>query len=78
MVSHRCKKSLKAKKSIRKDKDKWHKNWWLYNPEEDWEWDCWILHPITQINYCPFCGKPLDLNKKDHLELERIKAGLGI
>lgn len=67
MKTHRCKGSLKHEISIRCSK-KWNnincKNdevkWRLFKPKFDDNWDSYALSHISEIEYCPFCGKKLD------------------
>lgn len=76
MITHRCKGSLAAEVSIRYgyrfnprmigDKPAWR----MWKPETDSEWMTCVLCPITEISYCPFCGKKLE---EPVPEIERVE-----
>ena len=62
-ITHRCKKSLQARCSIRKQKQPTNganaTAWILYAPDYDCDWDYWHLHNVAAIRFCPFCGEEL-------------------
>lgn len=68
-ISHRCPGSLKTGTPIRyakrydnlpdsKDNDY---AWRLFNVETDLDYDVTLVLPVAKINYCPFCGKKLEI-----------------
>ena len=67
MRTHRCEGSLKNKVSIRYTKQYRHINalydyeaWRLFELRIDFEYDSKYLSPISQIKFCPYCGKELE------------------
>lgn len=63
MKTHRCKKSLENRMSIRLIDDIEEPTWTLYNPiieyDYDLEYDYHRLNMVCPIEYCPFCGMKL-------------------
>ncbi len=66
MKTHRCEGSLKNKVSIRYTKKYRNFNalydyeaWRLFKLEIDNEYDSKYLSHVSEIEFCPFCGKKL-------------------
>lgn len=68
-ITHRCPELLEQRASIRwykKDHDKLYQwpepdMWWLSSLEIDYDYDTEYLRDYARINYCPFCGKKLEV-----------------
>ena len=61
MTTHRCEGSLEADISIRYGKGWFEGNAWrMWKPITDSEWGTTVLTPISEIRFCPFCGKKLE------------------
>lgn len=67
MRTHRCEGSLKNKVSIRYTKQYRHINalydyeaWRLFELRIDFEYDSKYLSHISEIKFCPYCGKELE------------------
>ena len=67
MRTHRCEGSLKNKVSIRYSKQYRHINalydyeaWRLFKLRIDSEYDSKYLSHISEIKFCPYCGKKLE------------------
>lgn len=58
MITHRCKESLKHHASIRKYDGC---DWRLSIAVWDNDYDVTYLRYVCIINYCPFCGKKLEV-----------------
>lgn len=61
MKTHRCKKSLENRMSIRLIDDIKEPAWVLFEPTLDFEYGCHYLHLVCPIEYCPFCGVKLNM-----------------
>ena len=66
MITHRCKGSLENKVSIRYTKEFQNINylsdyiaWRLFQLETDSDYGCAYLSHVSEIKFCPFCGKEL-------------------
>lgn len=67
MRTHRCEGSLKNKVSIRYTKQYRYINalydyeaWRLFELRIDFEYDSKYLSHISEIKFCPYCGKELE------------------
>jgi len=74
MRTHRCEGSLKNEVSIRYTKQYRHINalydyeaWRLFKLRIDSEYDSKYLSHISEIKFCPYCGKELE-EVKDEME----------
>ena len=66
MITHRCRGSLKAGISIRYGKGWFEGNAWrMWKPITDSEWGTTVLTPITEIQFCPFCGQKLEAPEEE-------------
>lgn len=59
MKTHRCKKSLKERISIRNINVNGKSDWWLFSPDYDFDSFAYYLHRVAPICFCPFCGEKL-------------------
>ena len=61
MKTHRCKKSLENRMSIRLIDNIKKPAWTLLTPNFDFEYGYWHLTKVCSIEYCPFCGVKLNM-----------------
>lgn len=65
-VNHRCQGSVNARVSIRRNVRSvgygHYAGWSLWCRDHDPDWDCYHDRLVALIDFCPFCGKKLEVN----------------